>query len=61
MKSLSSDPINIIRDEQELYRRLDFHLDELKILNDTEKENYYFNEMIWHHFSLVIYEIDNYF
>ena len=35
--------------------------DELKSLNNTEKEDYYFNEMIWHHFSLVIYEIDNYF
>ncbi len=40
---------------------MDFHLDELKALNNKEKDNYYFNEMIWHHFSLVIYEIDNYF
>lgn len=61
LKSLSSDPIHVIRNEQDVYRRLNFHLDELKVLNDTEKENYYFNEMIWHHFSLVIYEIDNYF
>lgn len=61
LKSLSSDPTNIIRNEPDLYRRMNFHLDELKILNDTEKENYYFNEMIWHHFSLVIYEIDNHF
>jgi AraC family transcriptional regulator, transcriptional activator of pobA len=61
LKSLSSDPTNIIRNEPDLYRRVNFHLDELKVLNDTEKENYYFNEMIWHHFSLLIYEIDNYF
>ncbi|MDR2235280.1 MAG: AraC family transcriptional regulator [Chryseobacterium sp.] len=61
MKSLSSDPTHIIRSEPDLYRRLNFHLDELKALNNTEKDNYYFNEMIWHHFSLVIYEIDNYF
>lgn len=61
LKSLSSDPANIIKNEPDLYRRINFHLDELKILNNTEKENYYFNELIWHHFSLVIYEIDNYF
>ncbi|KIC64033.1 helix-turn-helix domain-containing protein [Chryseobacterium taiwanense] len=61
LKSLSSDPTNIIRNEPDLYRRMNFHLDELKVLNDTEKDNYYFNEMIWHHFSLVIYEIDNHF
>lgn len=61
LKSLSSDPTNIMRNEPDLYRRMSFHLDELKNLNNTEKENYYFNEMIWHHFSLVIFEIDNYF
>lgn len=61
LKSLSSDPTHIIRNEPDLYRRMNFHLDELKALNDTEKDNYYFNEMIWHHFSLVIYEIDNHF
>lgn len=61
LKSLSSDPTNIIRNEPDLYRKINFHLDELKTLNNTEKENYYFNEMIWHHFSLVILEIDNYF
>jgi len=61
MKSLSSDPTHIIRNEPDLYRKMHFHLDELKALNNTEKDDYYFNEMIWHHFSLVIYEIDNYF
>ncbi|MCS3528691.1 AraC family transcriptional regulator [Chryseobacterium sp. JUb7] len=61
LKSLSSDPTNIIRNEPDLYRRMNFHLDELKVLNNTEKDNYYFNEMIWHHFSLVVYEVDNYF
>ncbi|UKB81060.1 helix-turn-helix domain-containing protein [Chryseobacterium sp. MEBOG07] len=61
LKSLSSDPTHIIRNEPDVYRKLNFHLDELKTLNNKEKDNYYFNEMIWHHFSLVIYEIDNYF
>ena len=61
LKSLSSDPTHIIRNEPDVYRKLNFHLDELRVLNDKEKDNYYFNEMIWHHFSLVIYEIDNYF
>lgn len=61
LKSLSADPTHIIRQEPDFYRRLNFHLDELRNLNSMEKDNYYFNEMIWHHFSLVIYEIDNYF
>lgn len=61
LKSLSSDPTHIIRNEPDLFRKLNFHLAELKHLNNKEKDNYYFNEMIWHHFSLVIYEIDNYF
>ncbi|BFO64041.1 AraC family transcriptional regulator [Chryseobacterium sp. S0630] len=61
LKSLSSDPTHIIRKEPDVYRKLNFHLDELKALNNKEKDNYYFNEMIWHHFSLVIFEIDNHF
>nr|WP_315034081.1 helix-turn-helix transcriptional regulator [uncultured Chryseobacterium sp.] len=61
LKSLSADPTHIIPEQPDLYRRMNFHLDELKALNNKEKDNYYFNEMIWHHFSLVIYEIDNYF
>jgi len=61
LKSLSADPTTIIRNETNLYRKLNFNLAELKVLNNVEEDNYYFNEMIWHHFSLVIYEIDNYF
>lgn len=60
VRSLSTDT-NVIKNESDLFRKMEFHLDELKVLNSTEKDNYYFNEMIWHHFSLVIYEIDNYF
>lgn len=60
LRSLSVDT-NVIKNEPDIFRRIEFHLDELKVLNSTEKENYYFNEMIWHHFSLVIYEVDNYF
>lgn len=60
LRSLSVDT-NVIKNEPDLFRKIEFHLDELKVLNNTEKENYYFNEMIWHHFSLVIYEVDNYF
>lgn len=60
LRSFSKDT-NLIKNEPDLFRRLEFHLDELKVLNNAEKENYYFNEMIWHHFSLVIYEVDNHF
>ncbi|AZA84496.1 AraC family transcriptional regulator [Chryseobacterium lactis] len=61
LRSLSEDPASVIRNEPDLFRRVEFHLDELKILNNPENDNYYFKELIWHHFSLVIYEIDNYF
>ncbi|MBK1897292.1 helix-turn-helix domain-containing protein [Chryseobacterium paridis] len=61
LRSLSEDPANVIKNEPDLFRRLEFHLDELKVLNNTEKEDYYYKEMIWHHFSLVVYEVDNYF
>ncbi|WP_447636748.1 AraC family transcriptional regulator [Flavobacterium microcysteis] len=60
LKSLSNSPSNIIHNEPELFKRLKFSMTELEILNNEEKENYYFNELIWHHFSLLIYEIDNY-
>ncbi|WP_419870418.1 helix-turn-helix domain-containing protein [Chryseobacterium sp. CT-SW4] len=61
LKSLGEDPHHAIQNEPELFRRVSFHLDELENLNSTDKDYYYFNEMIWHHFSLVIYEIDNHF
>ncbi|MBT2622525.1 MULTISPECIES: AraC family transcriptional regulator [Chryseobacterium] len=60
LRSLSKDT-NLIKNEPDLFRRLEFHLDELKVLNNAEKNDHYFNEMIWHHFSLVIYEVDNHF
>ena len=40
LKSLSSDPANIIRNEPDVYRKVNFHLDELKVLNDKEKDQY---------------------
>ncbi|WP_292010601.1 AraC family transcriptional regulator [Chryseobacterium sp.] len=61
LKSLSGDPLHAIQNERELFKRVGFHLDELENLNSPDKDYYYFKEMIWHHFSLVIYEIDNHF
>lgn len=61
LKSLSNNPSNIIHQQLPLFRRLKFHFEELEHLNKPETNYYYFNEMIWHHFSLLIYEIDNYF
>ncbi|KIO51850.1 helix-turn-helix domain-containing protein [Flavobacterium hibernum] len=61
LKSISSNPAIIINNEIALFKRLKFYLDELESLNDAENKNYYFNELIWHSFSLLIYEIDNYF
>lgn len=60
-KSFSNSTSNLIQQQLPLFRRLNFHVEELKALNKPETNSYYFNEMIWHHFSLLIYEIDNYF
>lgn len=61
LKSISSSPAIYITKETELFTRLKFYLDTLESLNDAQNKNYYFNELIWHSFSLLIYEIDNYF
>lgn len=61
LKSFSSNPTIIIKNELELLKRSQFYLDQLESLNNTEKENYYFNELIYHSFSSLIYELDNYF
>ncbi len=61
LKSLSNNPSNVIQQKEALFRRLSFHIAELQRLNKPETSHYYFAEMIWHHFSLLIYEINNYF
>ncbi len=61
LKSLSNNPSNVIQQKESLFRRLLFHIEELQQLNKPETSHYYFAEMIWHHFSLMIYEINNYF
>lgn len=58
IKSFSNNISYIIRHEESLFRRLSFHISELTSLNDASVENYYADEMIWHHFSLLMYEID---
>ncbi|MFL9831808.1 helix-turn-helix domain-containing protein [Flavobacterium sp. ARAG 55.4] len=61
LKSFSNNPISIISGNADLFKRIKFYLTELQSLNDTTKDNYYSNELIWHFFSLLIYELDNYF
>jgi len=60
LKIFTSDPAIFIKNESDLFRKVVFHLEQLENLNNAEKNNYYFKEMIWHYFSLIIYEIDNY-
>lgn len=61
LKSFSDNPFITISNNKELFLRFRFYLNQLQSLNNSEKNNYYFNELIWHSFSLLIYEIDNYF
>ncbi len=61
LRRLTDHPSGVIAQQKALFRRLMFHMEELAELNQPDSDNYYFNEMIWHHFSLLMYEIDNYF
>ncbi|PBJ07993.1 AraC family transcriptional regulator [Flavobacterium sp. ACN6] len=61
LKSFSNNPFIIISGEMEIFERIKFYLNQLQSLNNTQQDNYYFNELIWHSFSLLIYEVDNYF
>ncbi|WP_398455977.1 AraC family transcriptional regulator [Sphingobacterium thalpophilum] len=60
LKNFSSHPSYIIRDEPALYHRLAFYMKELGSLNDLKNIVYYGSEMIWHFFSLLMYDIENY-
>jgi AraC family transcriptional regulator, transcriptional activator of pobA len=60
-KSFSNNPSYIIHQQWSLFNRLSFHLARLAELNDPAVDIHYLNEMVWHHFSLVIYEIDSHF
>ncbi|MEI2273748.1 helix-turn-helix transcriptional regulator [Sphingobacterium sp. ML3W] len=60
LKNFSNNPSYIIRGEQHLYKRLAFYIKELAYLNDFKNPVYYSNEMIWHYFSLLMYDIENY-
>lgn len=58
LKALSSTREMIVRGNARLFSRLLFHVRELDYLNSSLALAYYYNEMIWHHFSLVVYELD---
>lgn len=60
LKNFSNNPSYIIRGEKALYDRLAFFIDELGYLNDFKNSAYYSNEMSWHYFSLLMYDIENY-
>jgi len=61
LRRLTDHPSGLITQQLGLFRRLMFHIEELEVLNRPDTDNYYYNEMIWHHFSLLMYEIDNHF
>ncbi|MFD2966515.1 helix-turn-helix domain-containing protein [Sphingobacterium bambusae] len=60
LKSFSSNPSYVIMDQKALFDRLKFHIQELSYLNDFRNAVYFHHEMIWHHFSLLMYEFENY-
>ena len=60
LKSLSNRSSQIILNK-ELYEILKFCIARLEALNDTDRDDYYYNELTWYYFSLLAYEIDNYY
>lgn len=61
LKSFFNHPSRRIQGQPELYKRIASEINELEALNDKNNVNHYFNEMIWHRFSIVIYELENFF
>lgn len=61
LKSFFNHPSRRIQGQPELYKRIESEINALETLNDKNNVNHYFNEMIWHRFSIVIYELENYF
>lgn len=60
LKSMSKNSSQVIS-HRELYESLKFLIDKLESLNNVERDDYYSNELTWHYFSLLAYEIDNHF
>lgn len=61
LKSFFNHPSRRIENQPELYNRIASEINALEALNDKNNVNHYFNEMIWHRFSIVIYELENFF
>lgn len=61
LKGFFNNPSSSIKNQPKLFEKLKIHISEIEDLNDSRNNNYYYNEMIWHHFSLLLYEVDNYF
>jgi AraC family transcriptional activator of pobA len=61
LKNFFNHPARRIQGQPELYKRIGTEINELQALNDVNNINHYFNEMIWHRFSILIYELENFF
>lgn len=61
LKSFSSNPFFTITGQSELLSRVKFYISNMESLNDNDSQIYYRHELIWHTFSLLIYELDNHF
>jgi len=61
IKSFSTHPSYLIKGEEKLYLRLRNYVDDLAALNDIRNPMHYANEMIWHLFSVIMYEIEEFF
>ncbi len=61
IKSFSNHPSYLIKGNQMFFNRLKNYTVELAHLNDIRNTIFYGNEMIWHLFSLIMYEIEEFF
>jgi AraC-type DNA-binding domain-containing proteins len=60
LKSFSSTPSYILSKQEKIFYRIDYHITQLGFLNVSHDLIDYSNDMIWHHFSLLMYEVQNF-
>ncbi|MGB3105205.1 AraC family transcriptional regulator [Sphingobacterium siyangense] len=60
LKSFSSTPFYILSKQEKIFFRIDYHITQLGFLNVSRDRIDYSNDMIWHHFSLLMYEVQNF-
>lgn len=60
LKELRQGDSLIINGQPELFARMKFHIGEISRLNSNTLQEYFMEDMISHHFSIILFELSNY-